>query len=403
MFRRTPTRILILSLAAGLSAVILSACAPAAKSGSATGAARHSATTALASIAAPLDGQQNAGTRATIAYHAGSARSISVTLTDQSGAKVPLIDGYDPETKVPAQALAYGSTYTATVTSTTAAGTTGTSTSTFRTAPQPAHVVSVRSNIGSGQTYGIAVPVVLTFNHKIAQADRAEVQKHLSVVSSPAQTGTWSWFSDHEVHYRPKVHWQPGTTIQVHARTAGVGMGGGYVGRNDLTVDTAITKSPMTITINAKTHLLTLTKDGRTRTMPASLGKPSTPSSSGNMVVMVRHTQDIFDSSRGVGGTPVNAPGGYRELVHWTMRLTWGGEFIHAAPWSVAQQGHTNVSHGCTNVSTANAKWIYQNSLVGDPVTVTGTPRSLQWGNGWTDWDRSWSQYITGSALPVQG
>ena len=47
------------------------------------------------------------------------------------------------------------------------------------------------------------------------------------------------------------------------------------------------------------------------------------------------------------------------------MRLTWDGQFIHAAPWSVRQQGHVDVSHGCTNISTANAQWIYENSLVG--------------------------------------
>ncbi len=37
------------------------------------------------------------------------------------------------------------------------------------------------------------------------------------------------------------------------------------------------------------------------------------------------------------------------------MRLTYSGEFIHAAPWSVGSQGSANVSHGCTGMSTANA------------------------------------------------
>ncbi len=47
-----------------------------------------------------------------------------------------------------------------------------------------------------------------------------------------------------------------------------------------------------------------------------------------------------------------------------------------------------------------NAEWIYTNVLVGDPVTVKGTEVKLEWGNGFTDWDRSWEEYVKGSAIP---
>lgn len=33
-------------------------------------------------------------------------------------------------------------------------------------------------------------------------------------------------------------------------------------------------------------------------------------------------------------------------------------EFVHAAPWSVAQQGSSNVSHGCINLSPDNAQMV---------------------------------------------
>jgi hypothetical protein len=85
--------------------------------------------------------------------------------------------------------------------------------------------------------------------------------------------------------------------------------------------------------------------------------------------------------------------------VYWTQRLTVGGEYIHAAPWSEGDQGKRDVSHGCTNVSNTNAKWLYNFTHVGDPVIVKGTPRKLEWGNGWTDWDRPWDEYLKGSAL----
>ncbi len=31
--------------------------------------------------------------------------------------------------------------------------------------------------------------------------------------------------------------------------------------------------------------------------------------------------------------------------------------YVHSAPWSVADQGKRNVSHGCINISPSNAKW----------------------------------------------
>jgi hypothetical protein len=40
--------------------------------------------------------------------------------------------------------------------------------------------------------------------------------------------------------------------------------------------------------------------------------------------------------------------------------------------------------------------------MVGDPITVKGTGDKLDYGNGWTPWDLSWSEFIKGSALPVK-
>jgi lipoprotein-anchoring transpeptidase ErfK/SrfK len=204
------------------------------------------------------------------------------------------------------------------------------------------------------------------------------------------------------VHYRPQSHWQPGTTISIRAAIGGLDLGNGVVGRADLTQTVSITSHPLTITIDNTTKEMTVTRDGAVvRTMPVSLGKDSTPSSSGQMVVMTRETEAIFDSS--TYGVPVDSPEGYRETVYYPLRLTWGGQYIHAAPWSEGDQGVSNVSHGCTNISTDNAQWLYQQTHVGDPVTVEHTTRSLNWGDGWTDWDRDWSAYLKGSALGTGG
>jgi lipoprotein-anchoring transpeptidase ErfK/SrfK len=130
------------------------------------------------------------------------------------------------------------------------------------------------------------------------------------------------------------------------------------------------------------------------RTMPVSLGKPSTPSSSGHLVIMDKQVSTIFDT-RGE-----DADGGYVTRIAYAQRITWGGEFMHSAPWSVGDQGRRNVSHGCVNLSAANARWLFGLTQVGDPVIVRGTERKVDPGNGWTAWDLTWPEFVAGSALP---
>jgi len=85
--------------------------------------------------------------------------------------------------------------------------------------------------------------------------------------------------------------------------------------------------------------------------------------------------------------------------VKYALRETWSGEFLHAAPWSVGSQGRANVSHGCIGMSTGNAQWLFNQVKVGDPVVVSGTNRGLERGNGWTDWNISFEEFKSFSAL----
>src|SRR5262249_37705322 len=127
-----------------------------------------------------------------------------------------------------------------------------------------------------------------------------------------------------------------------------------------------------------------------------SMGRASKPSWSGHFVIIEKDYYTVFDT--------LGIPGyNYRIPVHYAERLTWSGTFIHSAPWSVYAQGHFNVSHGCVNVAPTNAKWIYNNALVGGPVSISGTPVHAQQGNGWTVWDMDWADYVKGSALPNAG
>ena len=147
--------------------------------------------------------------------------------------------------------------------------------------------------------------------------------------------------------------------------------------------------------VTNKNHMLTITSDGKViKRYPISMGKPSTPSWSGKFVIMSQQYYTVFNTM----GQP---NGGYITPVNYAERLTWSGTYFHSAPWSVYAQGHFNVSHGCVNIGPSNAKWVYQKSLIGDPVSITGTPIHVAPGNGWTVWDMSWSEYVKGSALPV--
>lgn len=353
-------------------------------------------------ITSPTDGATDVGVSPAVAYTAPDGTTTTVTFVAADGTTVDATPGYDPSTAVPVKALAYDAKYTAKITSTSTDGKTSSSSVSFTTMTQPGKLNTVHSFLGNAMTYGDAMPIIIQFSQPVSSANRADVQKRLAVTSTPEQPGAWNWISSKEVHFRPKELWQPGTQITINTTTAGVETGNGYYAKNDLVVNAKITEHPMSIIDDDATHIMTVSVDGKVvKRMPTSLGKPSTPSSSGQLVIMTRHPQQLFDSSLGTGGVPVDAPGGYKELVYWVMQLTWDGQFIHAAPWSVPSQGKRDVSHGCTNVSTANAKWLYENSLVGTPVNVEHTKAKVAWGDGWTDWNVDWTTFIKGSALPV--
>jgi lipoprotein-anchoring transpeptidase ErfK/SrfK len=130
--------------------------------------------------------------------------------------------------------------------------------------------------------------------------------------------------------------------------------------------------------------------------MPASLGKevPGRYTHSGAHVVIDKNRVKTMDSR--TFGLALDA-GGYTAKVDWATRISNNGEFAHSAPWSVAQQGHSNVSHGCINLSPSNAQWFFNYSAIGDVVEVVGTPVKLGPKDGDIfDWTIPWSQWKQG-------
>ncbi len=317
----------------------------------------------------------------------------SVTLVSAEGRAVAGAMRPDGTSWVPSTPLKYGESYTATVTATGPSGRTQTGTTSFTTMPSPTgKPITTSINLNDGGTYGVGIPIVIDFGAPVPTAARAAIQARLFVSSTPVQLGAWRWYSDREVMYRPQSYWRPGTTFAVRAALAGVPVGNRVIGK-DTTLTAKIGRN-MEFKVTNSNHMLTVTSNGKiVHRYPISMGKPRTPSWSGHFVIMERDYYTVFD-------TLDEGPGGYRIPVNFAERLTWSGTFIHSAPWSVYAQGSFNVSHGCVNVGPTNAKWIFNNSLIGDPVSISGTPVHVAPGNGWTVWDMSWHDYIEGSPLP---
>ena len=78
----------------------------------------------------------------------------------------------------------------------------------------------------------------------------------------------------------------------------------------------------------------------------------------------------------------IGAKEDYSLTAAYALRITNSGEFLHSAPWNAGYFGRTNASHGCTGMSTANASWLIENTLIGDPVVTTGSSRHMELDNG---------------------
>ena len=114
-------------------------------------------------------------------------------------------------------------------------------------------------------------------------------------------------------------------------------------------------------------------------------------------VILSRETSRQMDAE--TTGLKKTDPEYYNVKVKYAMRLTWSGEFLHAAPWSVGSQGRANVSHGCTGMSTANAQWLFERSKMGDVVKYVGSERPLESYNGYTMWNMNLASWAKQSAL----
>ena len=265
-------------------------------------------------------------------------------------------------------------------------------TSTTTTAPPPE--IHATLSPGDGETVGVGMPATVTFDRAVAAADRPAVEGRLAVTTNPPVEGDWRWITPAIVHWRPASYWAPGTVVGLHSDLRGLTVGGA-LGADERTVSFRIGDAHVS-TVDIAAHQMTVTANGQVvRVIPMSAGRDKYPTHSGVHLALEKSRLVTMDSS--TVGIPRNSPGGYYRKVAWATRLSYSGTYVHAAPWSSGAQGERNVSHGCINVSTADAQWFYGFTQRGDVVNVVNSPaKPLLYDPGMADWNIPWDQWTVG-------
>ncbi|GGW42223.1 L,D-transpeptidase [Streptomyces griseoloalbus] len=249
-------------------------------------------------------------------------------------------------------------------------------------------------------TYGVGQPLTAELDAPVEdRAQRAVVERALKVESTPAVTGTWHWVDDKKLHYRPQDYWPAHATVSVRSTLEGIKINDRLRGgtAEPLTIRTGDRVIAVT---DAATHQLTVYKnDEAIKQIAVTTGKPGFETRNGVKVVLAKERLVRMRSS--TVGIAEGSAESYDMDVHFATRVTWSGEYVHAAPWSVGSQGFANVSHGCVGMNTDNAQWFFDTVREGDVVEVVNSAgRTMEpFGNGYGDWNLDWTHWQAGSAL----
>ena len=382
----------VASLAAAAALALLAAgctvsgpAAPATTS-TASAAARTTAAPATRITITPANGAAAADPSTGITVTAASGALTGVTVRT-SGGTVPGRLSQDRRVWHSLWALGVSQSYTVIATATSGRRAT-TATSAFRTLT-PVRTFSTEILEGYGQTYGVGMPIILYFSQPIT--DKAAVERALQVTTSVPVVGAWYWDEPCNMaatcaYFRPRDDWPAGTTVSFTGHLDGVRGAPGVYGDHTLTQTFGIGASLIAVG-NTSTHRTQIYYNGKLRyDWPISSGRPGDDTPDGSYLTIEKENPVLMTGP------------GYSLEVPWSVRFTFSGDYYHDAYWSVGEQGFENVSHGCVNLSPADAETYYNLAVPGDPITIVGSPKGGAWDNGWTQWFLSWPQYLKGSA-----
>jgi lipoprotein-anchoring transpeptidase ErfK/SrfK len=268
--------------------------------------------------------------------------------------------------------------------------------------------VHIKTLTADGAQYGIGMPIIAFFS-RTPKTARPFQDATKVTVNGKAAHGAWYFEQSTyikgypvEAHYRLQQYWPANSHVHVDLPMKGVSAGGDLAYDDSLTLDFSIGASHV-LTVSNREHKLTVMNGSKVwATFPVSLGAPQTRTLRGTKVIMEKG-RDI--SMRG--------PGYFDAHVKWTQRLTYGGEYLHSAPWNCVGSpgcagpqnniGRANSSNGCTNLRPADAEKLYKFTQVGDVVQYPDADGPhMQLGQGYGDWNIFWSQWQTGGLVSTQ-
>ncbi|MEV5541129.1 Ig-like domain-containing protein [Saccharopolyspora shandongensis] len=256
---------------------------------------------------------------------------------------------------------------------------------------QPKKTIRATINPTDNAEVGIAMPISVKFDEAVQ--DKAGIQRALTVQASVPVEGSWAWLSDRQVDWRPKEYWPAHTHVSVHAKLYGQSYGQGSYGLADLSTEFDIGRAQI-VKAAVGTHRLVVMRNGeQVASYAASYGEeydPGRNTPNGTFIVMEKNPVEIMDNPRY----------GYRDVRKtWAARFSNHGEFIHENQENAAALGKVNNSHGCINLSAADAKAYYDSALLGDPVEVTGSASTMPPQFDVYDWLLNWDQWTKKSAV----
>jgi len=338
----------------------------------------------------PAPGSTSANPADGIKVSAENGGKIAKVTVHTSGDPVTGALSDDGATWHSAWTLGTDQSYTVTVAGTDNMGHPVTEMSTFRTL-KPSRTFNTEIFEGYNQTYGVGMPIMLIFDEPIT--NKAAIERSLRLTTSKPVVGAWYWDGDEHLDFRPRDYWPANTTVSFSGHLNGVDGGDGMYGTTNLTQTFGIGQSVIAVA-STTTHRTQIYIDGKlTYTWPISTGRATMPTPDGTYLTVEKH-----NPVRMIGGTK-GKPGYYNEMVNYAVRFTYSGDYYHSAPWSVVNQGYSNVSHGCVNLPPADAQAYYKMAIPGDPVTIINSPKAGKWDDGWTEWFLDWNQYLQGSAI----
>ncbi len=85
---------------------------------------------------------------------------------------------------------------------------------------------------GYQQTYGVGMPIMLTFSHPVV--NKAAVERSLQLRTSKPVAGAWYWDGSQTLDFRPESYWPAHTQVSFTGHLNGVEMAPGVYGAHTL-------------------------------------------------------------------------------------------------------------------------------------------------------------------------